>query len=98
MNKENLFIKFPIGVVYQNAKGEITDANKSAQEILGLSIEQMQGRKSIDPRWKSIKEDGSDFPGNEHPAIIALNTGRVIQDVIMGVFHPKKNDIVWINI
>lgn len=98
MNKENLFIKFPIGIVYQNAKGEITDANKSAQEILGLSIEQMQGRKSIDPRWKSIKEDGSDFPGNEHPAIIALNTRRVIQDVIMGVFHPKKNDIVWINI
>ena len=51
-----------MGKVYQNANGEINDANPAAERILGLTLEQLQGLTSIDPRWNSIHEDGSDFP------------------------------------
>jgi len=84
------------GVVYQNARGEITSANPSAERILGLTLEQMQGRTSIDPRWKSIREDGSIFPGEEHPSMVALRTGREVRDIVMGVFNPKEGSHTWI--
>ncbi len=94
----SLFETMEQGVVYQNEKGEVISANPAAQKILGLNLDQMQGRTSIDPRWKSINEDGTDIPGNKHPAMVALKTGKKVQNVIMGVFNPKTDKHVWINI
>lgn len=84
------------GVVYQDAQGFITNANKAAEEILGLSLSQMQGKTSIDPDWYAIKEDGSPFPGEEHPAMVALKTGKPVYNVEMGVHHPGKMEHSWI--
>lgn len=95
---KNLFETMMQGVVYQNAEGYIFSANPAAELILGLTLEQMQGRASTDPRWKAIHEDGSDFPGDTHPAMVALKTGKEVRNVIMGVFNPSKNGYVWINI
>ena len=86
------------GAVYQDENGEIISANPAAEDILGLSVNQMQGRTSVDSRWKSIHEDGSDFPGETHPAIVALRTGKPVTNTIMGVFHPEKEEYRWINI
>jgi PAS domain S-box-containing protein len=86
------------GVVYQNDEGVILNANPAAQQILGLSLEQMQGRQSVDPEWKSIHTDGSEFPGGDHPAMQALQTGKEVHDVIMGVYNPVKKINTWINI
>ena len=91
-----LFETMALGVVYQGADGKIQDANPAAQRILGLTLDQMQGRTSTDPRWKAIREDGSDFPGDTHPAMVALQTGKTVNDVLMGVFHPEKNENRWI--
>jgi len=85
----NLYEAMAQGVVYQDADGRIISANAAAQRILGLSLGQMTGRTSIDPRWKAIHEDGSDFPGDTHPAMIALKTGQLNRD-IMGVFSPDE--------
>jgi len=93
-----LFDTMALGVVYHDSDGKIISANPAAEEILGLKLEQMQGKKSIDPRWESIHEDGSPFPGNEHPAMKALATGKNVNNVIMGVHNPEKSDTVWINI
>lgn len=84
------------GVVYQNADGYITDANPAAQRLLGLSLAQLQGRKSVDPRWKAIRQDGSDFPGEEHPAMLSLKSGKPVRDAVMGIYHPEKDIHVWI--
>lgn len=93
-----LFETMKQGVVYQDPKGQIISANPAAEDILGLSFSQMQGRTSCDYEWKSIHEDGSDFPGDIHASMVALNTGQQVNDVIMGVFNPKKEGYTWINI
>lgn len=98
MDNKKLFFSLPLGIVYQDPHGAIIAANPAAEKILGISLDQMQGKKSIDPDWKTIKEDGSDFPGEEHPAMMALKHSKSITNVIMGVFHPKKNKHVWIEI
>ncbi|MFN8256054.1 MAG: PAS domain S-box protein [Bacteroidales bacterium] len=93
-----LFENMQLGAVFQNAKGEIIYCNKAAERILGLSFEQMQGRKSIDPGWKSLHEDGSKFPGESHPAMVALKTGKPVEDQIMHVFNPVNESYTIINI
>ncbi len=86
------------GIVHQDSEGKIVNANPAAQRILGLTLDQMQGRTSFHPDWRAMKEDGSDFPGEEHPAIVSLRTRKVIQNVIMGVFNPIDEIVHWIKV
>ena len=58
----------------------------------------MRGVRSVDPRWRAIREDGSPFPGEQHPAMIALRTGEPVRNVVMGVFNPQRAARVWINV
>jgi len=94
----NLFESMMQGVVYQDATGNIIAANPAAERILGLTVDQMMGRTSVDPRWKASKQDGSDFPGPEHPSMVALKTGKPCTNVTMGVFSPKSNETRWIKV
>ncbi len=84
------------GVIYQNRKGEIISANPAAERILGLTFDQMRGVIPSDPRWRAIHEDGSDFPGETHPAMLALSTGRAVSDVVMGIYNPQQNATTWL--
>ena len=93
-----LFETMAQGVVIQNKDGQIISANPAAEEILGVSMEDMEMRTSANPNWKSIRENGTAFPVNKHPSMIALKTGREVKNVIMGVFNPKKEEYRWLNI
>ncbi len=93
-----LFETMSPGVIYQEADGRITSANPSAERILGLSLSQMQGKTSMDPRWKMIDENGVPVPGSEHPAMIALKTGRKTGPLTRAVYIPEKDDYVWLSI
>ena len=95
---QHLFTSALHGIVYQDAQGAIVSANPAAERILGLSLDQMQGRTSIDPRWRSIHADGSPFPGETHPAMEALRSGRAVQGAVMGVFNPETGHTTWIEV
>lgn len=71
--------------------GNIIAANPSAERILDLTVDQMMGRSSVDPRWKSIHEDGSDYPGETHPSMVALQTGKAVTGAIMGRFRSGSH-------
>jgi len=107
---QSLFVRFGVqqrlravqaamaeGLVVQAADGTITDCNPSAERILGLTRDQLMGRTSVDPRWQAVREDGSAFPGTEHPAMVSLRTGQSCRDVIMGLRLPDGGQR-WINI
>ncbi|PJF27118.1 MAG: hypothetical protein CUN52_14960, partial [Phototrophicales bacterium] len=66
------------GIVVHAKDGSILTCNRAAERILGLTQEQMKGRTSIDPRWRAIHEDGSPFPGETHPAMVTLQTGKSV--------------------
>ncbi len=93
----SLFETMIQGVIYQDTNGVIISANTAAERILGLSLDQLNGRTSMDPRWHAIHEDGSDFPGETHPVALALRSGKPVLNVIMAVFHPQTENFVWIN-
>ena len=83
------------GIVLQQTDGTITACNASAERILGLTAEQIMGRTSVDPSWRSIHEDGSLFPGEEHPAMLTLQTGEPQSNVVMGI-HKPDGTLTWI--
>ena len=53
-----LFETMDQGVAYQSADGVIISANPAAEKILGLTLDEMRGKTSMDPAWKAIREDG----------------------------------------
>jgi PAS domain S-box-containing protein len=85
------------GVVFHDADGHIRLCNQSAERILGLTADQIAGRSSLDPLWRTIREDGTPFPGEEHPAMVTLRTGVPLSDVPMGVYKPDES-LTWISI
>lgn len=86
------------GIVLQQADGRITACNASAERILGLPTQEILRRSSIDPPcWKTIYEDGSLFPGELHPAMVTLRTGKPQSNVIMGICKVDGS-LTWIAI
>ncbi len=83
------------GIILQSSDSTIIFCNPRAEEILGMTADQMSGRTSLDPRWQAIHEDGSPFPGETHPVIQTLRTGKAHYNVVMGV-HKPDSTLTWI--
>ncbi|MBV1774947.1 PAS domain S-box protein [Burkholderiaceae bacterium DAT-1] len=94
---EAIFAAMGEGLVVQAQDGSIVRCNRQAESILGLTQDQMMGRTSTDPRWRSTKGDGAPFPGEEHPAMVALATGKPVDHVMMNVQTPDGHSR-WIKI
>jgi PAS domain S-box-containing protein len=86
-----------VGMVLQLADGRIQGCNFHAQKLLGMTAQQMQGCTSINSLWQTVREDGSDFPGETHPAMVALQTGRPSSNVIMRFYRPQ-GELIWLTL
>ena len=76
------------GLVIQDASGTILWANAAAGRILGLSLDQMRGLTAPDPRWRATCVHGTNLPGHQHPALVALRASAAQRSVIWGVILP----------
>lgn len=78
------------GFVLHDVSGAICEWNRRAENILGLTGDQLQGSTSVDPRWQAIYPDGQPFPGEAHPAMVTLRTGQPCFQVVMGIHKPDE--------
>jgi PAS domain S-box-containing protein len=85
-----------VGVIVQGPRAEVLYANPMALELLDVTAEEILGRTSIDGGGLTIHEDGSSFPGADHPGPRALATGRPVRNVVMGFLRPRARDRVWL--
>lgn len=85
-----------VGILVQGPESEILENNKAACEMLGLTEDQLIGKTSFDKLWKVIHLDGSDFHPEDHPVPKAIELLKPVKNVIMGVYRPIFNDIVWL--
>jgi PAS domain S-box-containing protein len=93
----SIFSSLAEGVVLQDREARILECNTAAERILGLTRAQMAGRSSLDPDWRAVREDGSPFAGEQHPALLSLRTGEPQRGVVMGV-HKPNGALTWITI
>ncbi|MEO8398961.1 MAG: PAS domain S-box protein [Ignavibacteriaceae bacterium] len=93
-----LFETMAQGVIYEDFEKGIISANPAAQKILGLSLEQMQGKSSLGTGYKSILEDGTEVIDDTHSAMLAVKIGKELKNFVMGILTPYEEDYRWINI
>jgi len=84
------------GVIVIKKDGCIEEVNPRAEEILGISREQLIGANPFGTNWNSIYDDGRPFPPEESPSMTALRTGIPQRDVVMGV--RLCNRVLWLSI
>ncbi|MGO4906289.1 PAS domain S-box protein [Flavobacterium sp. W20_MBD1_R3] len=85
-----------VGILVQGPQSEIIENNKAACEMLGLTEDQLLGKTSFDDHWRVIYEDGSDFKHENHPVPQAIQKMKPINNIVMGVYRPLYNDLVWL--
>ncbi|MGB3737573.1 MAG: SpoIIE family protein phosphatase [Ilumatobacter sp.] len=73
------------GVVIQAEDGRIIWHNAIACRVLRMTPDQLMGKSSMDESWQSVRMDGTPLPGDQHPAMRAIATGRPVEHEIMGV-------------
>jgi len=92
-----LFETLPQGVIYYAADGLIMDANPAAREILGIDMEKIL-TWPLPTASGAVHEDGTPFRPDELPIKVALRTGTVVVDVVMGVQHGRTGERRWLRI
>jgi two-component system NtrC family sensor kinase len=91
-----LFETMAQGVIYHDSEGKVTSANRAAQRILGLKLNELIGETSLNPERKRLHEDGTPLTSEEHPPVVALRTGKPVNNAIIAVYNPVENDYRWI--
>ena len=92
-----LFETLPQGVIYYDTNGLILGANPAACRILGLDEDELITWPLTGTR-QSVHEDGSPFEPRDYPVAVALRTGEVVTDVVMGVPHGRTGEQRWLRV
>jgi PAS domain S-box-containing protein len=94
----NLMDSLGTGVVLHAPDTSIILSNPKASEILGISLEQMKGKKAVDPQWRFVKNDGTDLPIDEYPVNKALRLMEPFSEYFIGIKRPDREYITWVNV
>jgi two-component system, sensor histidine kinase and response regulator len=82
------------GLMVQEPSGVISDANASAERILGCPRGTFVGRPAAETPWTTVREDGTALPPEERPGGICLQTGQPVRNAVIGVVRPD-GALVW---
>lgn len=85
-----------IGFVLHDKDSSILFCNVKATEILGLSYEQLTGKKAIDPVWKFVHEDMNIMKVEEYPVSVVASTKKPYNDCVLGIIRPDRDSITWV--
>lgn len=77
----------PVGVVVQGPDGIALVANRAAERLLDLTLEQMQDMTRA-PTWRAYRRDGTVIKWSEHASMRALATEQPATGLEMGVDAP----------
>jgi diguanylate cyclase (GGDEF)-like protein/PAS domain S-box-containing protein len=83
-----LWSVLPAGVVVFGADGTVQEANREAERLLGLSLAQMHRHEPVNPAWRLLRDDGSEYPVNSFAAKRTLDSGQPVRNETMGVRLP----------
>jgi two-component system CheB/CheR fusion protein len=93
-----LFETMPEGALLQDSEGKILMANHEAERIFGLSSEAMKNKKTEELQRAFVQKDGSAFPPEKYPYLVALDSGKTCSGVVMGIMLPASQTCRWIKV
>lgn len=85
-----------VGVVVHAPDSSILLSNLQAHKILGLSEDQITGKKAIDPVWCFTNEDLTPLKVEDYPVNRVISTGGKISNQIIGIRRPDRKELTWV--
>jgi PAS domain S-box-containing protein len=92
-----LFETMPQGVIHYSADGSILGMNPAVRDIMGID-ETTMPTWPTPPARQAVHEDGSPYRPQDLPVAVALRTGQVVADVVMGMPHARTGELRWLRV
>lgn len=86
------------GVAVHAPDGAILFANPAAEHILGITLQQMQGRHPVDPAWRLTDAVGAPLPPTQIPSEITRRTGEPQRNTALGVQRGSSGGNAWLSV
>jgi len=85
------------GTILQDHKGVIVDCNPATLAVFEITAEQLIGKTIIETNWRFATGDGSELALENHPAMMALKTGKTQINSIVCV-HVSPANSKWLKV
>mgnify|MGYP000453347743 CR=1 FL=1 len=80
----------PVASTIVDEEGKITFANKKAEELLGITQQQINERSFDDVKWEITDLDGNSIPAEKLPFSLVMNEQKPIYDYQHYIKVPNK--------
>ncbi|MCS6243287.1 MAG: PAS domain-containing protein [Opitutus sp.] len=91
-----LLLNLEAGVVCHAPDSAVVLNNARAAEILGLSDDQMRGKKAIDPAWRLTNEARAPLPLDHNPVKRIIKDKKPIKNQVCGIYRPGEATLTWV--
>jgi diguanylate cyclase (GGDEF)-like protein/PAS domain S-box-containing protein len=82
------------GVMVTDADGRIVFTNEAAHAMHRMTGAELAARTAFDPRWRTVRVDGTPLTADELPAARCLATSEAVTDEVIGV-HDAVGHLRW---
>ncbi|WAC64317.1 EAL domain-containing protein [Pseudoxanthomonas sp. SL93] len=84
------------GIVVHDRELGIQYCNGAAMRIFGIREDQRVDQELALDRWHIVDEDGREMARHELPAQRALDSGHMVESVLLGMYHREKKQLIWL--
>jgi signal transduction histidine kinase len=85
------------GVVFQDRNGQVVACNTAAARILGITRDELIGSRTADPRFSTLRADGTAIPPGEYPPDVVRRTGQAVTNALLRVRRPD-GETLWLTL
>jgi len=86
---ERIMKTSPAGITVVDRDGRVVFANKRAEEILGLTMDKIDGLTYNSPEWLITDFDGNPFPAEKLPFARVLSSDRPVYGIRHAIGSPE---------
>jgi PAS domain S-box-containing protein len=73
------------GLLVQDRRGAVVEANPTACSLLGHEVERLRGKTLGELGRTFLREDGTPLGADDHPTQLALRHGRPVRHFVLGI-------------
>lgn len=94
----NLLVSLEAGVIVHAPDISLLMINRRAQELLGVTSDQVKRLAPDDPPWKLVNEERKPIPIEEYPVHQIIRTREPIKNRLVGIRRADTSEIVWVTL
>jgi PAS domain S-box-containing protein len=91
----SLIHKIQAAVIVHDHDTRIIACNIKAEELMGLTRDQLMGETAISTKWQFFNSGGEKMPVQEYPVNQVMVTRQPQKDIVIGIHRPGNRDPVW---